>query len=114
MAQVSGQASVNLLDEYATELWLVALIFFVVGDVVTTGIGYRMEGVVEASPLPAMLLANFGLIALLGLKVLVVGICYLLWVSVPREYAVGIPLGMALLGVLSTGWNTTVLLGAVQ
>ena len=114
MAQVSGHSPINLLDEYAIELWAVALVFFVVGDVVTTGIGYRMEGVVEASPLPAMLLAQFGLIALLGLKLLVVGICYLLWVSVPREYAVGIPLGMALLGVVSTGWNTTVLLSSMQ
>lgn len=96
------------------ELWIVALAFFVVGDVVTTGIGYRMDGVVEASPLPAILLAHFGILALLVLKFAVVGCCYVLWVYVPREYAVGIPLGMALLGVLSTGWNTTVLLDAVQ
>ena len=112
MAQVSGHTPLNVLDEYAMELWLLALVLFVVGDVVTTGIGYQMEGVVEASPLPAILLSHFGVLALLGLKVLVVGCCYLLWVAVPREYAVGIPLGMALLGGVATGWNTTVLLSA--
>lgn len=114
MARVASAPSVTLLDEYAMELWALALVFFVVGDVLTTGIGYRMDGVVEASPLPALLLAQFGLVALVGLKLLVVGCCYLLWVAVPREYAVGIPLGMALLGVISTGWNATVLLSAVQ
>ena len=71
-----------------------------------------MEGVVEASPLPAVLLAHFGVLALLALKLVVVGCCYLLWVAVPREYAIGIPLGMALLGGIATGWNTTVLLSA--
>jgi hypothetical protein len=112
MAQVSARSPVAVLDDYALELWALALLLFVVGDVVTTGIGYRMEGVFEASPLPAMLLAQFGVLALLGLKVAVVGVCYLMWIAVPREYAVGIPLGMALLGGVATGWNTTVLLSA--
>lgn len=112
MSRASAHSPLGLLDEYALELWALALLLFVVGDVVTTGIGYRMEGVVEASPLPAILLAHFGVIALLGLKLLVVGVCYLLWVAVPREYAVGIPLGMALLGGIATGWNATVLLSA--
>lgn len=112
MSQATVDSPTGFLDEYALEMWALALLLFVVGDVVTTGIGYRMEGVVEASPLPAILLSHFGVIALLGLKVLVVGVCYLLWVLVPREYAVGIPLGMALLGGVATGWNATVLLSA--
>jgi len=112
MAQATAHETLAL-DEYAVELWAVAVLFFVVGDVVTTGIGYRMQGVVEASPVPAILLANFGIVALLGLKLVVVACCYLLWITVPRQYAIGIPLGMALLGAVATGWNTTVLLSAI-
>lgn len=114
MATATGVPTRSVIDAYEVELWSLAIVFFVVGDVVTTGLGYRMPGVVEASPLPAALLAEFGLVALLALKVVAVAGAYLVWTAIPREYAVGIPLAIALLGVLATGWNTTVLLRAAM
>lgn len=114
MAAVPGVPDRTLTDAYALELWSLAIVFFVVGDVLTTGLGYRTAGVVEASPLPAVLLAEFGLFALVALKAVAVGVAFAVWLAIPREYAGGIPIAIVLLGVLATGWNATVLLRATM
>lgn len=114
MASATGSPARSVIEAYEFELWSLAIVFFVVGDVITTGLGYRMPGVVEASPLPAALLAEVGLVALFALKVVAVTCAYLVWTAVPREYAVAIPVAIALLGLLTTGWNATVLVRAAM
>ena len=97
------------LERARTRLWGLALLFFCVGDVATTHVGLSTHGVVEAGPVVAPLLRDHGLAAMVLLKGLVVGVAYAVARAVPDPQSVGVPLGLALVGVLVTGWNLVVL-----
>lgn len=90
-------------------LWLGAVLFFVVGDVVTTSVGLGLDPIVELGPVVGPLIARYGLAVMIALKVGVVGLCYGLYCCVPRPHDVGVPLGLALLGLVVTGWNLALL-----
>lgn len=93
-------------------LWLFAILFFGVGDSATTGLGLTIEGVAEHSPTVGPHLHEYGLQALIAMKsALLVG-GFLLWRAVPRPHSVGVPLGLAFVGVVVTGWNMGVLVVA--
>lgn len=94
-------------------LWLMACVFFVVGDVVTTSIGVGMGGVVESNPLVAPLLQQYGFGALGAVKLGMLGGCYLVWRQLSRPHCVGIPLGLAVVGVSVTVWNLHVVILAL-
>jgi len=91
------------------DLWIASLLFFGIGDLLTTGIGLELLGVAEGNHLIAALVERHGFAALALVKLLVLGGCYALWRWLPRAHRSGVPLGLATLGVLVTGWNTVVL-----
>jgi hypothetical protein len=93
-------------------LWLVSVLAFGVGDVVTTGVGVGMDGIVEAGPVAAHLLQRYSFGALLLLKLAVLYVAFAAWRVVPDPYRVGIPAGLALVGVVATSWNLSVLVAA--
>lgn len=93
-------------------LWLVAVAFFAVGDVATTAVGLASGRVAEAGPVVGALVDRHGVAALVALKAGTLGGCYLLYRTVPRPHGVGVPLAMATLGVVVTGWNLAVLVVA--
>lgn len=93
-------------------LWPVAVLGFGVGDVSTTAVGLQVLGVVEMNPLVAGLPGGAALGAMVAVKLLVLGGCYLLWRRLPRAPATGIPLGLAALGLAVTVWNFHVVLRA--
>lgn len=93
--------------------WLVAVLFFGVGDVVTTGVGVELFAVAEQNPVPAMVLQRYGVPGVVGLKLLVIACFGLLWRAFPRPYCAGIPLGLAVIGLAVTAWNLLVLFAVV-
>lgn len=97
------------LERARTRLWALAFLFFCVGDVVTTHVGLSMHGVVEAGPVVAPLLREHGLAGMVLLKAVIVGGAYGATRIVPDPQSVGVPLGLALVGVAVTGWNLVVL-----
>jgi hypothetical protein len=97
----------------AVALWIVAVAFFGVGDLVTTFVGYSIAGVTELSPVVKLLLKQHALLALTGLKAAVFVGFFAIWKHVSWPYSVGVPLGLALLGVAVTVWNTGIILVAV-
>jgi hypothetical protein len=105
--------SIERLQIGQPALWLLAVVFFGVGDVVTTSIGLEMASVHEAGPLTSLFLAQYGYAAMIGVKVLVLCGFYFLWRFAPRGYRVGVPLGLAGLGVFVVWWNLLVNLLAV-
>ncbi|MFW5963322.1 MAG: hypothetical protein ACOCQM_00555 [Natronomonas sp.] len=86
-------------------LWALAVLFFGVGDVVTTSVGLGVEGLFESGPVTSVLVERYGLGGMVASKTLIFGGCFLCWRVVQRPYRVGVPLGLALLGVSVTGWN---------
>ena len=103
---------VGILEGFSTEFWAVTVVFFVVGDLLTTGVGLLGGGVAEVGPVVGPILDQYGLLAMFPLKLLAVGACYAIWRVTPAPYAIGVPLGLAMFGVLVTSWNTGVLLVA--
>lgn len=92
-------------------LWGLAVAGFVVGDVATTLAGLSTAGVVETGPVVGPLLCRYGVAVIPLLKAVTVAAGYAAWRRLPSPHATGIPLGLALLGAVVTGWNLSVLLG---
>jgi hypothetical protein len=90
-------------------LWVLGVLFFGVGDLATTAVGLGTESATERNVVPALLVDRYGIVALLGLKLLAFGVCYVLWRVAGQPYRLGVPLGLSLLGVVATGWNLAVL-----
>jgi len=101
----------DALQSASRHVWIVALLAYGVGDLVTTGVGVQTPGVVEAGPLPAYLLDAGGIPVFVALKLAVFAVGFLLWRFVPDPHRLGVPLGLATFGVLVTGWNLLVLSG---
>jgi len=89
---------------------VIAVLFFGLGDLVTTLIGLRVAGVAEANPVVTRLSQQPTLGAIVVLKTIVFGTCYLLWKHIPQPHCGGVPLSLATVGVLVTTWNLHILL----
>jgi hypothetical protein len=88
-------------------LWVVAVVLFGVGDLVTTLAGLGL-GLAEANALPRHFLRNHGFAGMVALKLLSLGCCRILWRVLPRPHRIGVPLGLALLGAWVSAWNLLV------
>lgn len=93
--------------------WLQALVWFGAGDLVTSAVGVSTGLAREAVPVIAGLIANYGVLAMVGSKVVALGVAYGLWRLAPAPYAIVVPLGLAALGLFLTVWNLYVLGTAV-
>ena len=96
---------VEAFEPTASQLWVIAVLFFGIGDVVTTVIGLKTAGVVEVHPIAAALFERSILASMVVLKSAAFGSCYVLWKLTPDPYSVGVPLGLIVLGVCVTLWN---------
>ncbi len=86
----------------AVALWAVAVAFGV-GDLVTTP--GQHDGV-STQPRGQTTLEEHAVLVLTGLKATVFVGFFAVWKYVSRPYSIGVPLGLALLGVAVTAWNT--------
>lgn len=109
MATATGGNALELLEP-PSRMWLFAVIFFGIGDLVTTAIGLTVGSSAEANPLVAMLVHRYGVVVLLPLKATLLGAIYAVWRWFPIPYPAVVPFALALLGVVVTVWNTGVLL----
>jgi hypothetical protein len=103
-------SSVAPLRDRQAALWATGILCFGVGDLLTTVLGLQVDGVTERNAVPAVLIEQYGFAAMVGLKLLAFGGCYVLWRVARRPHRLGVPLGLALLGVAVTLWNLGVLL----
>lgn len=94
-------------------LWAIAVLFFGVGDAVTTGVGLGLDGVVEINPVAATFFQRSVFATMIALKSVAFAGGYALWRITPSPASLGVPLGLALLGVCVTLWNCLVLLSTV-
>jgi hypothetical protein len=92
----------------SAQVWIVAVLGFVVGDVATTSFGLGLVGVREANPVMATLFQE-SLPVILAVKLGFVGGSVVLWRYTPRPHRLGIPLALAVVGVTVTAWNLLVI-----
>lgn len=105
----SGQTGGWRPDSHARCLWLVVVLLYVVGDVLTTTVGLRYTTLQESSSLPSYLLVEFGAWMMTVLKLGALGLFVGLWRVMPHPVSYGVPLGLALVGYAVTLWNTTLI-----
>lgn len=94
---------------YDRVLWLVVICFFGIGDLLTTGLGMQSSRVVEAGPVAIQVVHRYGIVGMLGLKLIFIETFYQLWKLLDDPYRVGIPLALSVTGVIITVWNVCVL-----
>lgn len=95
---------------WATPLWVAALSLFALGDVAITVVGIQYLGAVEAAPVAAGAIGEFGLLVLVPIKVAFVAATYVAYRLVPASVRIGIPFALAEFGAVVVGWNVAVLL----
>lgn len=94
--------------DLTSEIWVVVLVAFGAFDVALTAAAVGTGVAAEAHPLVREGIRQFGLVVLPVWKaVLLVGF-YLLYRATPRPYDVGVPLGLAIVGVAVGVWNVAV------
>lgn len=96
-------------DDRAVLLWGAVVLFFVVGDLVTTAVGLSTDVAREAGPLVGVVIERYGLLATVPIKLAFVAAFAVVWKVLPERYATGVPLGMAAVGVVVTAWNAAIL-----
>lgn len=93
-------------------LWFGAVVFYGLGDTVTTLLGVRADTVSEAGPIAGAALAAHGPLGFLGVKVALFLVLAGFWHWLETPGRVAIPLGLVVVGVLVTVWNLAVLMVA--
>lgn len=94
-------------------LWVTAILFFGIGDLVTTSIGIQASHVAETGTLQEPLLQQFGLVSVPGLKLAVFAGFFGCWRFIPSPHNLGVPLALTTVGALVTVWNAVVIVGPV-
>lgn len=108
-----GETITGTLAARSDEMWWTAVGFYVVGDLATTFLGLQFVGITEIGPVAVILLEAYGFGAITGLKLVMLGLFFVLWWSLPDRITIGIPLSLACVGVCVTGWNVGMILYAV-
>ena len=104
------EAGFTWLARRERALWAAVLLGYGVGDLLTTLVGLSTGRGAEAGPVAAELVAEFGIPALVVLKLASLGAFYLLWRLLGWPARVAVPMGVAGIGVFVTAWNAVVLL----
>jgi hypothetical protein len=112
MDTATGSLPLELVEP-PVGLWLLALLFFGIGDLLTTALGMSIGVSTEANPLVAVLVDRYGIAVLLPLKVVFLGGFYLAWKQLPLPYPTVVPATLAALGIVVTVWNAGILLMGV-
>lgn len=100
---------IHYFDGQEPAVWTAAFLFFVGGDLLTTFVGLQFSAIEEMGPIAAILLTAFGFEALLLLKFLAIGVFVVFWWCVPSPSNVGVPFGVAIVGLFVTVWNTFII-----
>jgi len=87
-------------------VWVISIALFGIGDTATT-LYFIHAGVgVEGNALVAPMLEAAGIWILVPWKAAAIVLFYGGYRLVPDDVAIGVPIGLALLGAFLTGWNT--------
>lgn len=111
---MSRDGIVGRLRAHQSTLWIAALLLYGFGDLITTTVGLSHHDIVEVGPVAQPIVGAYGTLGLAVLKSATLFGSYLVWRLVPPPHRVGIPLGLAIVGIAVTGWNTAVIWVAVQ
>ncbi len=106
---MTDEDTVPILGGNERLLWIAAILFYGVGDTVTTFWGLSLGGIEEAGPIAGPLIDEYGRIALIGVKAAVFPLFYIVWRILRTPGRVAVPFALALVGLVVTVWNLLVI-----
>ena len=104
-------AALDGLRRRQRALWIAAVLLYGVGDAATTAVGTTTPGVAEAGPIAVHLVGADGIGGLLALKVALFAGSYGVWSLLRTPGRVAVPLALAFVGAVVSGWNLLVIAG---
>lgn len=108
---VSASAGIEIALEHQRLLWALAVLFYGIGDTVTTTIGLLwVDDAAEIGPIALVAIETAGMSGLLVLKVVFFAACFGLFYLLPSPTRVAIPLALTVMGIMVTAWNTIVII----
>ena len=106
---MSNAGVIGWLRARQQTLWIVALLLYGFGDLVTTIVGLSQQGIVEVGPVAQPVLNAYGTPGLVVLKSGMLAGSYAAWQVVPQPHRLDIPLGLTIVGIAVTAWNTALI-----
>jgi len=94
--------------------WRQAILWFGVGDLLTSIVGVASGLARESTPYIAALVLDVGVAGLVIAKTAGFVVGYLGWRLTPKPFDIGIPIGLAAIGLFLTIWNVYVLAIALR
>ena len=91
-------------------LWILGILFYGIGDTVTTAIGLQNSGAEEAGPVAVHLIEMFGIGGLIVMKLGLFASFFGFWYLLRTPGRAAIPLALTIMGIAVTAWNSAVLL----
>ena len=88
-----------------SHLWGLAVATYGIGDLVTTGFGLGVPGVVESHPVSEKVIDNAGMPGMVGVKIVTLSGFGAMYSMTPEEYRSGVPIGLGLLGTFIVALN---------
>lgn len=98
-------------DALQRMLWLVAVLFYGVGDTVTTAVGLRAPNTSEVGPIALVVMEWAGIWGLIAVKLGFLLVAFGVWWALQTPSRIAIPLAIALTGMGVTAWNSFVIFG---
>lgn len=89
-----------------------AIIWYGVGDTVTTFIGLSFGEIAEVGPVAAPVIEFYGRPSLVAIKFVSFALFYATWRIVPHPTRAAVPLAVTLVGIAVTLWNLLMILSA--
>lgn len=85
---IPGSSSLPTYAALSTAAWIAAIALYAVGDTGTSVLSMQLGGI-ETSPIPLWFYEQLGYVGLVVNKLLVVGVCWLVWRYYPSIGGVG-------------------------
>lgn len=104
--------SVSITDNEQL-FWISAILFYGFGDIVTTLVGLRLPGITEGGPFVTVIVDQHGPGFIYVVKVTTITLFYFLWRVTPRSYRVGVPIGVSIVGISTTIWNSALIIASL-
>lgn len=106
---MSNEGTVPILGRNERRIWIAAILLYGVGDTVTTFWGLSTGGVAEAGPIAKPFIDAYGRVALIGIKVFVFPIFFVIWWFLRTPGRIAVPFALASVGGVVTVWNLLVI-----
>ena len=109
----SEGASTTVVDRLARHergFWLAAVVWYGVGDTLTTLVGLSYTDAAEIGPIAGPAIDAHGGAGLLAVKLVLFAAAALAWSRIDRPTRVAIPVAITVVGTAVTVWNAVVIL----